>query len=84
MGPAEKLFTDEIANFARKYDVLGEMTMREFPDIDTQEYIYCFKSLNGTSQNELDKICLEISDHMEEFSRVHGIKKFCQFSRIWL
>ena len=82
MQPAEKLFTREIEDFAKRYDALGKMTMSEFPDIDTQEYIYSFENLNGTSQSELDEIFLEISEHMEEFSRVHGIEKFCQFSRI--
>ena len=82
MEPAEKLFTSEIMDFAKNYDVLGKMTMSEFPDIDTQEYIYSFESLNGTSEKELDDIFLEISDHMEEFSNVHGIEKFCQFTRI--
>lgn len=84
MEPAEKMFTREISNFAKKYDALGKMTMREFPDIDTQEYIYSFENLNGTSQKDLDEICLELSNHMEEFSKVNGIEKFCQFSRIWL
>ena len=84
MKPAEKLFTREILNFSKKYDVLGKMTMTEFPDIDTQEYIYSFERLNGTSQKELDDICLEISEHMEEFSKAQGIEKFCQFSRIGL
>lgn len=35
MQPAEKLFTREIADFAKRYDALGKMTMSEFPDIDT-------------------------------------------------
>lgn len=84
MEPAERLFTREIADFAKNYDALGKMTMSELPDIDAQEYIYSFESVNGTSEKELDRICLEISDHMEEFSKMHGIEKFCQFSRIWI
>lgn len=84
MQPAEKLFTREIVDFAKRYDALGEMSMSEFPDIDTQEYIYSFECLNGTSQKELDEIFLEISDHMEEFSRAHGIEKFCKCAVICL
>lgn len=84
MEPARKLYTREIRDFTKKYDVLGEMTTKEFPDIDTQEYIFAFEKVNGTSQKVLDKILLEISDHMEEFSKIHGIEKFDQFSCIWL
>ena len=84
MQPAEKLFTREIVDFAKRYDALGEMSMSEFPDIDTQEYIYSFECLNGTSQKELDEIFLEISDHMEEFSSAHGIEKFCKCAVICL
>ena len=84
MHPAERLFSREIVDFAKRYDALGEMSMSEFPDIDTQEYIYSFECLNGTSQKELDEIFLEISDHMEEFSRAHGIEKFCKCAVICL
>lgn len=84
MQPAERLFSREIVDFAKRYDALGEMSMSEFPDIDTQEYIYSFECLNGTSQKELDEIFLEISDHMEEFSRTHGIEKFCKCAVICL
>ena len=82
MQPAERLFSREIVDFAKRFDSLGEMSMSEFPDIDTQEYIYSFECLNGTSQSELETIFLEISRHMDEFSRVNGIERFCQFSRI--
>ena len=84
MEPARELYTREIRSFAKRYDALGEMKTSEFPDIDVQEYIFEFEKANGTSQNELDRILLEISDHMEMFSRVHGIEKFNQFSCIWL
>ena len=82
MQPAERLFSREIVDFVKRFDSLGEMSMSEFPDIDTQEYIYSFECLNGTSQSELETIFLEISRHMDEFSRVNGIERFCQFSRI--
>ena len=84
MQPAERLFSREIVDFAKRYDALGEMSVSEFPDIDTQEYIYSFECLNGTSQSELDEIFLEISEHMEEFSRVHGIENFCKCAVICL
>ena len=47
MENAEKLYTREISNFAEKFDALGEMTLKEIPDIDTQEYVYCFEKVNG-------------------------------------
>jgi type I site-specific restriction-modification system R (restriction) subunit len=84
MEPAKELYTREILNFTKKYDSLGKMTIMEEPDIDTQEYIYSFEKLNGTSQKELDEIFLEISDHMEEFSKIHGIERFCRLACIWL
>ena len=83
MEPARQLYTREIIRFTKKYDAIGEMSVREFPDIDTQEYIFSFKRLNGTSQNELDEILLQIANHMEEFSKTQGIEKFYQF-RLYL
>lgn len=84
MEPSKELYTQEITDFAKQYDVLGEMTLIEQPDIDTQEYIYSFEKLNGTPQKDLDRILLEIYDHMESFSRQKGIEKFYQWARIWL
>ena len=84
MEPARELYAREIRDFARKYDALGEMSMREFPDIDVQEYIFDFEKVNGTSDDELDKIFDEISIHMEEFCKSHGIEKFSQWARILL
>ena len=84
MEPAEKLYTNEISDFARKYDVLGEMALIEEPDIDTQDYIYRFEKVNGTPQEDVDKIILEISDHMDEFSKNNGIKNFSQHVVIWI
>ena len=84
MEPARQLYAQEIRRFARKYDALGEMTMGEFPDIDVQEYIFDFEKVNGTSEEEIDKIYDEIIDHMDEFSKAHGIEKFCQWVRIFI
>ena len=84
MEPARELYACEIGDFAKKFDALGEMTMDEFPDIDTQDYIFAFKKVNGTSEEELDKIYSEISNHMEEFSKLHGIEKFCLNACIWI
>lgn len=84
MEPAKELYTREIRNFAKRYDCLGQMTIIEEPDIDTQEYIYSFENLNGTSQDELDEISMEIFDHMEEFSKANGIEKFCRCTYVWL
>ena len=84
MEPARQLYSHEIRDFAKKFDALGEMTMSEFPDIDVQEYIFDFKKVNGTSEEELDRIYSEISDHMDKFSKAHGIEKFCRYACIWI
>ncbi|MBQ8017631.1 MAG: hypothetical protein IJ258_05930 [Methanobrevibacter sp.] len=84
MEPARQLYACEIRDFAKNFDALGEMSMREFPDIDVQEYIFDFEKVEGTSEEELDKIHDEISNYMKEFSKVHGIEKFFQYSCIWL
>ena len=84
MEPARQLYAREIRDFAKNFDALGEMTMDEFPDIDTQDYIFSCEKVNETSEEELDKIHDEISHHMKEFSKVHGIEKFCLYARIWI
>ena len=84
MEPSKKLYTSEISDFAKRYDVLGEMALIEEPDIDTQDYIYRFEKVNGTPQEDVDKIILEISEHMDEFSKNNGIKKFSQHVVIWI
>lgn len=84
MEPARELYAREIRSFAEQYDELGKMRMREFPDIDVQEYIFDFEKVNGTCDEDLDRIYSEISDHMEEFSRLHGIEKFCRYACIFL
>ena len=84
MEPARKLYTREIRDFAKQFDALGEMTLDEFPDIDVQEYIFEFEKVNGTSEDELDGIYDEISNHMIEFSKIHGIEKFCRYACIFL
>lgn len=50
MEPSKELYTNEILNFSKKFGVLGQLTVKEFPDIDTQEYIFSFEKINGTSQ----------------------------------
>ena len=84
MEPAKEIYTKELENFAKKYDSIGKMSLREEPDIDTMDYIYSFEKLNGTTTEELDQILLELYDHMEEFSKENGITKFCQNATIWL
>ena len=76
MEPAKELYTNELSEYSKKYDALGKMTLIEEPDIDTQEYLFAFENLNGTSKDELDEIFLEISNHMEEFSKENGIVDF--------
>lgn len=76
MAPAEKLYTKEIKEFAKNYDFLGEMKIIEQPDIDTQDYIYTFKNLNGTSKEVLRETLKEFYTHMKEFSKENGIYEF--------
>lgn len=76
MEPAKELYTREIKDFARNYDFLGEMTLEEDPDIDTQDYIFCFDKLNGTSEDVLDTTLKELYTHMKKFSKENGIDKF--------
>ena len=69
MENSKKIYTQELETFAKKYDFLGEVTLREEPDIDTQDYIFCFEKTNGTSEETLDKTLKELYDHMDEFSK---------------
>ena len=84
MEKPKEIYAREIGNFTKRYPNLGKMTIEEEPDIDVQEYIFSFENLNGTSQDELDKIYLEIADHMDEFSKNNGIEEFSKWTVIWL
>ena len=84
MEPSEKLYTSEILDFTEKFDELGEMTLIEDPDIDTQEYIYQFEKLNGTTEESLDKILIEICNHMDKFTKNNSIEQFDQYVCIWI
>ena len=84
MAPAKELYTKELEDFTKKYDSIGNMTLKEEPDIDTLDYIFSFERLNGTAASDLDEILLEISNHMKEFSKANGITKFYQNAVIWL
>ena len=85
MEPAKEMYTQELENFAKKFDdSIGKMKLKEEPDIDTMDYIYSFEKMNGATTEELEKIQLELYDHMEEFSKANGITKFYQNARIWL
>ena len=84
MENPKELYTAEIKDFTEKYSCLGKLTVRELPDIDTMDYIFSFEKLNGTSEDELDEILLEIYDHMEEFCQINGIERFCQNTAVWL
>ena len=84
MEPSEKLYTSEILDFTEKFDELGEMTLIEDPDIDTQEYIYQFEKLNGTTEESLDKILIEICNHMDKFTKNNRIEQFDQYVCIWI
>ena len=84
MEPAKKIYTKELKNYARKFNFLGKMTLTEYPDIHTQDYVYSFEKLNGTSEDVLDKTLKELYDHMAEFSKLHGIDNFSRNASIWL
>ncbi|WP_407410785.1 hypothetical protein [Methanobrevibacter sp.] len=76
MEPAKEIYTKEIKNFAKNYDFLGEMSLQERPDIDTQDYIFRFEKLNGTGEDVLDQTLKELYDHMDKFCEVNGITEF--------
>jgi len=74
MEPAKEIYTKEIKDFAKNYDFLGKMTLKEEPDIDTQDYIFCFEKLNGTHEDVLDQTLREFYSHMDEFSKAKKLK----------
>ena len=80
MEPAKELYTKEIEDFAKNYDFLGKMRLEEMPDIDTQDYIFCFEKLNGTSEDVLDKTLTELYDHMVKLPRLVEAVDFLEFS----
>ena len=82
MEPAKELYANELSEFSKKYEALGKMTLIEEPDIDIQEYLFAFENPNGTSKEELEDIFLEISNHMEEFSKANGIEDFDRLAYI--
>lgn len=82
MKPAKEIYTKEIKNFAKNYDFLGKMTLEEMPDIDTQDYVFCFEKFNGTSEDVLDKTLTELYNHMDEFSKANGIENFSRNTTI--
>ena len=89
MEPAKEIYTKEITDFAKNYEFLGNMTMDELPDIDTQDYIFRFEKMNGTSEDILDKTLKELYNHMDEFSKINNIDKFSRnavitYKRSWL
>ena len=84
MAPAEKLYTKEIRKFAKNYPFLGEMKLLEEPDIDKQDYIYCFENMNGTSEEVLDNTLKEFINHMSKFSKANGISEFNMHAFIFL
>lgn len=84
MESAKEIYTQELKDFAKKYDSIGNMTLTEEPDIDTMDYIYSFEKRNGATSEELNQIQMELYSHMEKFSKEKGINKFYQNARIWL
>ncbi len=84
MEPAKKIFTEEIKEFTKRYDFLGDMTIEEEPDLETLDYIFIFEVLNGTSKDKVDSTLVEIYDHMEEFTKENGIHEFYMNMAIFL
>ena len=69
----QERFMNELKDFTRKYDFLGEITLKVEPDIDTLDFIYSFEILNGKRMDELDDVVVEISRHMREFSKQNNM-----------
>lgn len=84
MEQTEKIYSRELRDYAMKFPVLGEMSLRERPDIDTLDYIYSFKKTTEASQEDLDLIHSEIYDHMEKFSKEKGIHEFYMNTVIYI
>ena len=84
MKPSKELYTKELKDYAKNFSALGKLSVRERPDIDTMDYIYSFEKLNGTSQEELDLIHVELYNHMREFSKKNNIHDFYLNSVIYL
>ena len=82
MEPAKNLYTRELKRFAQNYDFLGEIRLTEEPDIDTQDYIFAFEKLNGTSEDILDTTLKELYAHMAKFSKDNEIYEFCRNATI--
>ncbi len=84
MEGAKEIYTKELESYAKKFDAIGEMTMREQPDIDTMDFLYSFKRRNSASQEELDAIHRDLYEHMDNFAKANGIHDFCMHSVISL
>ena len=82
MEPAKEIYTQELKEFSKKYDYLGDITLTEMPDIDTLDYLFSFENLNGTGEDILDQTLNELHTHMEEFSKANGITEFCRNATI--
>jgi hypothetical protein len=82
MEPAKEIYTKEIKEFAKKYEFLDNLRIFEEPDIQTQEYIFAFEKLNGTSKEVLNTTLEELYIHMEKFSKENGIDEFERFVTI--
>lgn len=84
MAGAKRLYSEELESFAKRFDALGKMSLKERPDIDTMDYIYSFEKHNGASQEEIEQIHDELYSHMQKFSRKNDIHDFYMHSVIYL
>ena len=84
MEGAKIIYTQELESFAKNYEALGKMTLKEQPDIDTMDYIYSFDKLNGASNEELESIHRELYAHMKKFSKENDIHEFYMNAIIYL
>ena len=73
LDETQEIFMKELEDFTKRYDFLGEITLRVEPDIDTMDFIYSFENLNGKRMDELGSVVVEISRHMREFSKQKDI-----------
>ncbi|MBR5503435.1 MAG: hypothetical protein IKV87_03170 [Methanobrevibacter sp.] len=84
MEKPKEIYTKELEKYVKRYSFLGEFTIVEEPDIDTADYFFCFKNLNGTSKEILKLATSEIYNHMVRFSKANGIDEFSKNAHIYI
>lgn len=76
MEPLKEKFTQELKEYVKKYDFLGELTIIEEPDIDTSDYIFSFEKLNDVKKEVADSAMQDIDEHMLQYSKLNNLDDF--------